>query len=244
MSTTPVFFVDALPVGADAVLDGPEGRHAATVRRLQAGQRLDLCDGAGGVAQCTVRSVARHVLRLDVLARKQIPAVAPRLVVAQALAKGDRGELAVELLTEAGADVVVPWAAERCVVRWSDERRARSLARWRSTAREAAKQSRRACLPEVREPVTTADLAELAAAAETAYVLHESAIEPLAGRPAPSTGDVLVVVGPEGGISPAELALLGAAGAVPVRLGSTVLRTSSAGMAALSVLSVATGRWA
>lgn len=244
MTSTPIFLVDALPTGGDAVLDGAEGRHAATVRRLRENQRLDLCDGAGGVVECTVRSVERDVLHLTVLGHRHVPAAQPRLVVAQALAKGDRGELAVELLTEAGADVVVPWAAERCVVRWTGERGTRALARWRLTAREAAKQCRRAWLPEVREPVNTRGLVDLASVSTVSYVLHESADHPLAGVSVPTTGDVLVVIGPEGGISPGELSVLGAAGALPVRLGASIFRTSSAGLAAVSVLSAASGRWA
>ena len=243
MTTTPVFLVDVLPVGPSAVLTGPEGHHAATVRRVRAGELLDLADGAGGVARCSVTSVGRDTVALAVLDLRRLPAPAPRLVVAQALAKGDRGELAVELLTEAGVDVLVPWAAERCVVRWTGERGARSLSRWRSTAREAAKQSRRVWLPEVCDPVGTAALVDLAVLCAATYVLHESASLPLAGVTVPTGGDILVVVGPEGGISDRELAVLSGAGALAVRLGDSVLRTSSAGLAAVAVLSAATGRW-
>ena len=136
--TPPVFLVDALPVGGETVLDGDEGWHAAGVRRLRAGEALWLADGAGGLAECTVLAAERDRLRLavDRLARLEPPA--PRLVVVQALAKGDRGELAVEIMTELGVDEIVPWAAARSVVRWQGERRERSLAKWRSTARIAA----------------------------------------------------------------------------------------------------------
>jgi len=240
----PVFLVDALPAGAEAVLDGPEGRHAAAVRRLRRGEPLVLSDGAGGLAECTVTDVGRDALRLAVERRVRVPAPAPRLVLVQALAKGDRGELAVELATEVGVDAIVPWSASRSVTRWTGQRGVRSLDRWRSTAREAAKQSRRAWLPEVTGPADTAAVALRIAAAAGALVLHEGAADRLSTAALPADGDVLVIVGPEGGVADDELTVFGAAGALAVRLGPTVLRTSTAGAAALAVLAVRTGRWA
>lgn len=242
----PVFLVDALPAGPTAVLDGPEGRHAATVRRLAVGERLLLADGAGGTATCEVTGVGKDCLDLSVLDRSHVPAGAPRLVVVQALPKGDRGELAVEVLTEAGVDEIVPWQAARCVTRWRDERGAKALARWRSTAREAAKQSRRSWLPSVTEPARTADVCRRLAAADLALILHEEASTPLSGVEFPPPGkpvDVVLVVGPEGGVDPAEIEAFVQAGAVPVRLGPSVLRTSTAGVVALAIASARTGRW-
>jgi len=163
-------------------------------------------------------------------------------VVVQALPKGDRGELAVETLTEVGVDVVVPWAAARCVTRWREDRAARSLARWRTTGRTAAKQARRTRFPEVTDLAGTAEVAALLGAAISGVVLHEEASEPLAGLEVPTAGDVVVVVGPEGGVSPDELAAFAASGATAYRLGDTVLRTSTAGTAALAVLMSRT-RW-
>jgi 16S rRNA (uracil1498-N3)-methyltransferase len=244
VSTTPVFMVDALPDGAETVLAGAEGWHAAAVRRLRAGERLCLADGRGGLADCTVAAADRDRLTLTVDGRRRLPPPQPRLVVVQALAKGDRGELAVELLTELGVDAVLPWPASRSVVRWQGERGARALARWRSTARAAAKQSRRAWLPEVGEPHGTAEVCARIAAAAGAVVLHELATVPLATVPLPAAGELVVVVGPEGGVADAELAAFTSAGARPVRLGDPVLRTSTAGAAALAVLAVRTGRWA
>ena len=166
------------------------------------------------------------------------PAPSPRLTLVQALAKGDRGELAVELATEVGVDAVLPWSAARCVVRWDGDRGSKALERWRSTAREAAKQARRAWFPEVGEPVTTAQVAALPG---TVLVLHEAASVPLTS--VDLTGDLVLVVGPEGGLTDEELQVLSAAGATAVRLGETVLRTSTAGAAALAVVSSRTGRW-
>ena len=243
--TAPVFLVPELPAGSSFVLDGPEGRHAAAVRRLGPGEALVVTDGRGGAAACVVESVdGRTALALTVSRRWREPEPAPRVVLAQALVKGDRGELAVELATECGVDAVVPWRAARCVAKWDDGPRGdKALARWRSTAREAAKQSRRAWVPEVAAPVSTAGLTTLVAEAACALVLDSSGGASLAEVPLPETGDVLVVVGPEGGISDRESDALVAAGAQVVRLGPTVLRASTAGAAAIAALGVRTGRW-
>jgi 16S rRNA (uracil1498-N3)-methyltransferase len=242
-ATPPVFLVDALPGGGEAVLDGAEGHHAATVRRLRAGEPLVLSDGGGGVADCVVTGSVEGGLRLAVTGSRRLPPPDPRFVLVQALAKGERGELAVELAVELGVDAVVPWAAARSVVRWEGARGQRSLERWRSTARAAAKQSRRAWLPAVAEPASTREVAALVGAAAGALVLHEAAGTPLGSVPLPGSGDLLLVVGPEGGLDGAELAAFTAAGAIAVRLGEPVLRTSTAGAAALAALSLRTGRW-
>jgi 16S rRNA (uracil1498-N3)-methyltransferase len=243
-TTPPVFLVDQLPTGPDAVLDGPEGRHAATVRRLRPGEDVVLADGAGGLAGCTVTATGRDALTLSVTRRWTEPPPAPRVLVAQALVKGERGELAVELATEAGVDELVPWQAARCVARWDDgPRGAKALARWRASAREAAKQARRAWLPPVRKPVTTRELAALVGEVSLALVLHESATDRITAVPLPADGDLLLVVGPEGGIDDTELAALTAAGARPVRLGPTVLRASTAAAVALGALGALTPRW-
>jgi 16S rRNA (uracil1498-N3)-methyltransferase len=242
----PVFLVDALPTGTTAVLDGAEGRHAATVRRLTPGELLLLADGAGGLARCEVAAVRRESLDLAVLDVTTVPAPDPRITVVQALPKGDRGELAVEMLTEAGVDTIVPWQATRCVTRWRDARGDKALAKWRSTAREAAKQSRRAWLPEVTALTTTSDVAALLSEADSALVLHEASSVPLSTVDLLVTGDhthIVLVVGPEGGVAPAEIDTFVQAGAVAVRLGDSVLRTSTAGVAALAVVSSRTGRW-
>ena len=239
----PVFLADDVS-GPAVRLTGPEGRHAAAVRRLRAGEQVDVVDGRGARARCEVTSVGRDTVDLAVLEVDREEPARPQLVLVQALAKGDRGELAVELATEVGVDVVVPWTAERCVVRWDGDRGAKALQRWRSTAREAAKQSRRAWLPEVREPAATSDVAALLGRAAAAFVLHEQADDALAAQSVPASGDVVLVVGPEGGVSGAELETFGAAGGLAVRLGPTVLRTSTAGAVAAAVVSARSARWA
>ena len=244
-SRPPVFLSDPAALAADTVvLDGPEGRHAATVRRLAVGERADLTDGAGLVAECVVTAAGADTLELSVLARRSEPRPDPALVVAQALPKGDHGPLAVDLMTEAGVDVIVPWAAQRCVTRWEGTRGERALARWRATAAQAAKQSRRAWLPEVTTPVSTGELAERVAAAALAVLLDPAGPVALSEVGLPGSGSILVIVGPEGGVSPAETAQLTQAGAIAARLGPTVLRTSSAGLVAAAVVASRTGRWA
>jgi 16S rRNA (uracil1498-N3)-methyltransferase len=181
---------------------------------------------------------------LRVVERWVEPEPAPRVVLAQALVKGDRGELAVELATEAGVDGVVPWRAARCVAKWEDgPRGAKALGRWRSTVREAAKQARRARVPFVDEPVSTNQLSHRVSSSALALVLHESATERLADVELPESGDVLLVVGPEGGITPEELGALRSSGARIVRLGPTVLRASTAAAVALGAIGVRTTRW-
>jgi 16S rRNA (uracil1498-N3)-methyltransferase len=242
----PVFFARrALLLGGSPVwLDGSEGRHAALVRRLGAGERALLTDGAGAMADCVVQRAERERLLLDVVDVRIDPPPTPRVLVVQALVKGERGEQAVETLTEVGVDVVVPWSAQRSVARWREARGERALQRWRTTAAEAAKQARRTWWPEVTPVASTADVAALMGRCALAVVLHEEALLPLADVAPPDAGDVVLVVGPEGGVAPDELATLEAAGALTRRMGPTVLRTSTAGTVAAAVLLSRSRRWA
>lgn len=225
------------------MLRGQEGRHATTVRRLAPGEQAYLTDGAGTVAQCVVVAVRPGELVLTVVARHTEPRSDPSLAVVQAIPKGERGEQAVELLTEVGADVVVPWAAERCVAQWRGERAGKALARWRSTALQASKQSRRAWLPEVTEQASLALVTTRVQAAALAVVLDPDAPDGLADLEIPKTGEIILIVGPEGGIAPAERQALETAGAIGARLGPTVLRASSAGAVAAGILLSRTDRW-
>lgn len=234
--TPPLFLVDELGDGTRLQLSGDEGRHAARVRRLAVGEALVLGDGRGSLADCTVVAVTADGLDVEVTARRAVPPPDPRLVVVQALPKGDRAELAVETMTELGVDAIVPWAAARSVTQWHGPRGAKALEKWRRTAREAAKQSRRAWIPDVRDLASTAQLAPT-------LVLHEAASASIGTVALPEHGDIVLVVGPEGGIADDELTAFAAAGATAVRLGDPVLRTSTAGGAALAALSLRLGRW-
>ena len=241
----PTFLHTDLPgtsVGDHVTLDGDEGRHAVVVKRIRVGEQVALTDGAGTTAAVTVIETGKASFTGLVDEVRAVEQETPRVVVVQAIPKGERGELAVEMLTEVGVDVIVPWAASRCVAVWKGERAEKSLAKWRSTAREAAKQARRSWFPEVREPVGLDEVVGLLESASVPVVLHEAASGPLANIPVPGRGEIVIVVGPEGGISDEELAAFAAVGAEPVRLGSSVLRTSTAGVAATAALLSRT-RW-
>ena len=236
--------LDAVAPGDRYVLDGAEGRHAGVVQRRGRGERLDVVDGDGLRLRCVVESAdaGRVTLLVQEVDREPAPTVVVTLV--QALAKGDRDELAVQAATELGVDEIVPWQAARSVSRWSPEKAVKGRARWSSIVREAAKQAHRPWIPEVSAVATTAELSARAADARV-LLLEPTAGEALsAWTPDPAdVRDILLVVGPEGGIAPEELDRLSGSGAHAVRLGREVLRTSTAGPAAIVLLSAALGRW-
>ena len=229
--------------GTSVTLEGDEAHHAVAVRRMRVGERLVLTDGVGTSVTAEVAATGKRLLTATVHDVRRVPEPGPAIVVVQALPKGDRGELAVEMLTEVGVARVVPWAASRSVAVWKGERATKSLARWRATAREAAKQSRRSWFPVVDELASTADVVALLAEAPLAVVLHEEASVPLASLDLPAEGPFVIVVGPEGGLTDEEVAAFVAAGAASVRLGAEVLRTSTAGVAAAAALLARTPRW-
>jgi len=276
--SAPVFLAEAGDLGSLApgdtyLLDGLEGRHAGVVQRRGVGERIDVVDGAGLRLTCRVTAVQASEVTLEVVSVEREPSDGVSVVLVQALAKGDRDELAIEAATEAGVDAVLPWQAERSVVVWRGDRAAKSRARWVATVRAATKQARRASLPGVGDVVDAKGLAartaQVVAAGGTVLVLHEEATLPIAQAALPAlpalgagaqelaaqtpedsaTGsdaprEILVVVGPEGGISERECTLLTEAGATLVRLGPHVLRTSTAGPIAVALLSERLGRWA
>jgi 16S rRNA (uracil1498-N3)-methyltransferase len=246
MVTPPVFVCDRAEMDHDAVLlRGAEGHHAAVSRRLAPGEAVTVTDGCGAVAGCVVESVSGGAgeVRLAVRSRRSVARPQPRIVAVQAIPKGDRGELAVELMTEAGVDVIVPWAAERSVPVWRGPRAAKALARWRSAAREAAKQSRRSWFPEVREQAGTAAVAAMVSEADAAVLLEPESPERLDRLRLPDRGDIVIIIGPEGGVSAAEARQLAGAGAVPARLGPLILRASTAGALAAATMLSRCGRW-
>ena len=241
----PVFVhpdLGSIGVGEPVELEGEEAHHAVVVRRVRVGEQVVLTDGAGTTATVTVTGTDRTSMTGTVEATALTEPELPRVVVVQAIPKGERGVLAVEMLTEVGVDVIVPWTADRCVAVWRGARESKALARWRATAREAAKQARRSWFPEVAETASTADVVRLLEKASVPVVLHEAASGPLADLPVPGRGEIVVVVGPEGGITEDELAQFAAVGAEPVRMGTSVLRTSTAGVAATAAL-LARTRW-
>lgn len=228
--------------GGTLTLTGAEAHHAAAVRRVRVGEAVTVTDGRGAWLDGACESVAPREVVVRVSARRDEPAPEPRIALAQALAKGDRDELAVQAATELGVDEIVPWQASRSVSRWEGPKADKGRARWAAIVREAAKQAHRAWLPEVTPVVTTAALAGRAAG-ETILVLEPTAETRLSAIDLSGAASILLVVGPEGGIAPDELERLEAAGATRVRLGDTVLRTSTAGPAALALVNARLGRW-
>jgi len=253
--SNPVFFTSAgslagMAAGRRFVLEGTEARHAVTVKRLSPGEPVDIVDGAGARMTGEVVSAAASGLEVEcgTLTVEARPDV--RLVLVQALAKGDRDELAIETATELGIDAVIPWQSERSIVRWKGDRAARAHAKWESSVAAAAKQARRAWVPEVRPAVETAGLAAAVEAADLAVILHEDAVRPLRAvletwQSSAGTGprEILLIVGPEGGISPREVTKLCDKGALTALLGHHVLRSSTAGPAAVVLASDVLGRW-
>ncbi|MGL5443852.1 MAG: 16S rRNA (uracil(1498)-N(3))-methyltransferase [[Mycobacterium] stephanolepidis] len=255
MAAATIFYVDHVPAaGERVILDGDEGHHATRVLRMRVGEPVMVCDGAGEVGDGVVASVDRATLSIEVTGRWGVIAATPKVTVVQALPKSDRSELAVDLAVEAGADEIVPWQAQRCVSRWDaqndPDKAAKGQRRWEAVARAASRQSRRAFVPTVSTLHSTAQLSELVrqrvADGAVVLVLHESADSGLGARGEllSAASSVVLIVGPEGGVADAELGVLTDAGAVAVRLGPTVLRTSSAAAVALGALGVLTDRWA
>jgi 16S rRNA (uracil1498-N3)-methyltransferase len=236
--TEPLFLaaLDAPAVGELVELTGEEGRHASAVRRLRVGEVILVSDGNGTAVRGPVASADKNGLSVTVEEVLHEPERPVRYVAVQALPKGDRAELAVEMLTELGIDEIVPWQAERSVVRWAPDRVERGLTRWRATAREAAKQCRRFRVPSVTVPMTTAELALRVAQTDLTVVLHEQAETRLGTFALPPIGEVMFIIGPEGGLSDSELAAFTAAGGRTALIADAVLRTSTAGVVALAQL--------
>ncbi|MFK4759774.1 16S rRNA (uracil(1498)-N(3))-methyltransferase [Microbacterium sp. ZW T5_45] len=222
-------------------LTGAEAKHAAVVRRLRVGETVTIGDGAGVWLTGVAEEVAPALVDVRITERTVVAAASPRIVLVQALAKGDRDELAVQAACELGVDEIVPWQASRSVSRWEGAKATKGRERWATIVREAAKQAHRAWVPSVSEPVTTVQLSRRAAD-ERMLLLDPTAPTRLSAL-VPDGRDIVLVVGPEGGIAPDELDRLTAASAERVRLGDTVLRTSTAGPAAIALLSGALGRW-
>ena len=233
--------LETAAVGDRVAITGPEARHAVTVSRLAVGETVAIGNGAGLVVTGQVVTAEHTELAITVESVVEEPRRSPAVFLAQALAKGDRDELAVQAATELGVDGVIPWTAARSISRWEGAKIAKGRDRWTAVVREASKQSMRSWIPDVLDLVTTKQLVRLAEGAR--MLVLEPTAQLTLGALETGTEDLILVVGPEGGISPQELDALAAAGASVVRLGDEVLRTSTAGPAALAVLNVKLGRW-
>ncbi|MFJ7749389.1 16S rRNA (uracil(1498)-N(3))-methyltransferase [Arthrobacter sp. NPDC097144] len=253
--TNPIFFgepdaVRSAGPGSVFVLEGPEAHHAVAVKRLARGEQVDIVDGAGRRLTGTVAAAEPSRLEVSVETVTEENEAADTLLLVQALAKGGRDEQAIEAATELGVHGVIPWQSERSIVRWRADKAAKGRMKWQAILTAAAKQSRRSQIPRAEEMLDTKALARRLADVDLVLVLHEEAdgaLVPAVDEARRQNGgqplSIAVVVGPEGGISNAEVDLLRSGGAVAVRLGSHVLRSSTAGPAALAVLNHALGRW-
>ena len=254
--SAPIFYISAeeyetLTPGASFELDGPEGKHAL-VKRMEVGESIDLGDGTGRRAVGTVHSLTDRgvIVRVEQLREER---TSPRIYLVQALAKDGRDLLAIETATELGVYGVLPWSADRSIVRWKGERAAKAHTKWQNTVTAAAKQSRRALIPEVYDLYSTTDLVELikevTGQGSAVFILHEQATERLSALARTLVEaenlpeEIYLLVGPEGGISDREVQLFTEAGAQLALLGDEVLRSSTAGSAAMCTLNVVLGRW-
>ncbi|MDR1265503.1 MAG: 16S rRNA (uracil(1498)-N(3))-methyltransferase [Propionibacteriaceae bacterium] len=234
------FFLAPLPqrlaMGDQIELRGPEAHHLAVVRRIRAGETVTVSDGAGRGASGPVTALGAGLVSVAVAAVLAGEPSRPEITLVQALPKNERAQQAVDLMTELGVDRIVPWQAARSIVRWQGERGAKGRAKWQAWAGQAAQQARRLTVPQVAPPASTAEVAQLLAAAGQAIIMHESATTPIAARPIDPSSPLVCVIGPEGGIAPDELARFEAAGARPWSMGPTVLRTTVAGGVAVAQL--------
>ncbi|MHA6512046.1 16S rRNA (uracil(1498)-N(3))-methyltransferase [Tessaracoccus sp. Z1128] len=238
--TDPLFIADLpgdLAPGGRVVVTGDEAHHAVSVKRVAVGENVLLSNGSGLAVRAEVIEVGRREMVTEILEVIAVPSPALVWGVVQALAKGDRSDLAVQMATELGAREILAWQATRSVVRWQGERGEKALEKWRAIAREAAKQSRRFYVPEVLA-VSTTDVVTAISGVDVALVLHEDAAQHIADVELPEEGTGVVIVGPEGGISPEELDRFVEAGAQPVSISDGVLRTSTAAAVALGQLDV------
>lgn len=235
-----LFFVDHLSAGATQELSGDEAHHAVSVMRLTIGEQIKIADGSGNWVSGTITEVGKKNLKIEIADRGSTNSGKPELIVVQAVTKSDRTKELLELLTVAGADQIIPWQAERCISKWQDD----SAAKWQVSIKEAAKQARRVKLPALSDAVSTNQLVKLFNTMDKAIILHESATNKISEINLSNEMErIFIVIGPEGGITDAEITQLASVGAVTARMGDLVLRSAHAGFAALAAIQSRIGRW-
>ncbi len=235
-----LFFVPNLGLGSTLEVDGDEAHHAIKVLRVNLGEEILLADGSGAWLRGKVESIAKKSFVVTVLERGMAQEILPELIVIQAMMKSERAKEAIELLTVSGAKTIIPWQSARSIAQWQDD----LGEKWMKSAIAAAKQSRRLTLPEIETPITTAQIAKRFGGDTNLFILHESATTKISeASKSITSGPIVIVVGPEGGLTGEELGQLGAAGGTVVLLGKEVFRSAHAGFAALSAISALIGRW-
>lgn len=238
----PLFIVENIPDRGDLVIEGDEAHHAGSVSRIKIGEKINVTNGVGRIAEVEVLDINKRNIGCRILEVRDEPRSRVVLTVIQALTKGDRARETIELLTEGGAEIIIPWQAAHSIGQWKEDKDAQG--KWRSWAREATKQSRRTWIPEILDLHTTAEVKRRIEDCELAIVLHEDGSERFSQVISGATPrEILIIVGPEGGISEDEVASFVSAGAHSARLGKPVFRSAHAGVAALSALQSTIGIW-
>lgn len=235
-----LFFVDHLGTGDTQELSGDEGHHAVAVMRLNVGEQLKISDGLGNWVSGPIKEVSKKSLKIDIAERGSTQLKKPELIVVQAITKSDRIKEMLELLTVGGADQIIPWQAERCISKWQSD----SASKWQILIKEAAKQARRVKLPQLANEVTTNQLVDLFQSTDKVIVLDENAKSNISQiNLSAEIARVILIIGPEGGISDSEISKLQSSGAVSARMGDLVLRSAHAGFAGLAAIQSSIGRW-
>ena len=237
-----LFLVDKLESSQSIEVAGDEAHHAIKVLRIKLGEEILVSDGAGNWVRAVVENIEKKTFTAKVLERGFQEEKSPRLIVVQGLPKSDRVKDAIEILVESGVDLIIPWQADRSISKWQKD----SLDKWQSAAVAATKQSRRFRKPEIIDGLSLSELLEIESENSAFLVMHESATTKLSEVVTSKFADmseIIIVIGPEGGISDSELAVLEGAGAHIVGLGPEVFRSAHAGGAALSAVSALIGRW-
>ena len=237
-----LFLVDKLESSQSIEVAGDEAHHAIKVLRIKLGEEILVSDGAGNWVRAVVENIEKKTFMAKVLERGFQEEKFPRLIVVQGLPKSDRVKDAIEILVESGVDLIIPWQADRSISKWQKD----SLDKWQSAAVAATKQSRRFRKPEIVDGLSLSQLLEIESENSAFLVMHESATTKLSEvvtSKFAGMSEIIIVIGPEGGISDSELALLEGAGAHIVGLGPEVFRSAHAGGAALSAVSALIGRW-
>ncbi len=237
-----LFLIDKLEDSNLSEIAGDEAHHAIKVLRITVGEEILISDGAGNWVRASVENIEKKTFTAKVLERGFQPEKSPRLIVVQGLPKSDRVKDAIEILVESGVDLIIPWQADRSISKWRQD----SLDKWQSAAVAATKQSRRFRKPEIIDGLSLSQLLEIESENSVVLVMHESATTKLSEvvtSKFAGMSEIVIVIGPEGGISDSELAVLEGAGAHIVGLGPEVFRSAHAGGAALSAVSALIGRW-
>jgi 16S rRNA (uracil1498-N3)-methyltransferase len=237
-----LFLVDKLDDSNLIEVSGDEAHHAIKVLRINVSEEILISDGAGNWVRASVENIEKKTFTAKVLERGFQPEKSPRLIVVQGLPKSDRVKDAIEILVESGVDQIIPWQADRSISKWQKD----SLDKWQSAAVAATKQSRRYRKPEIIDGLSLSQLLEIESENSAVLVMHESATTKLSEvvtSKFAGMSEIIIVIGPEGGISESELTVLEGAGAHIVGLGPEVFRSAHAGGAALSAVSALIGRW-